>query len=355
MNFTLGHAVRGAAVGGLLLGSVSFAQAQDDNTINILVSNERTASVYPVLVGQAMGFFEAEGLKVNFLSSATTVPYVAFLQNGDADLVMLDAPQTFQAVNAGLPVSVVYEAMQFAPEGIVVDAGSDYQSLTELKGKTVGLASDRDSTTTTIALEAVGLTIDDVTTVVVGDSGPIIAGAIRNGQIDAFAGGSVDRFGMEAAGIPFRDLTPSAVSENPANSFVIWNDRKEEIRPKVEKFLRAWTLAAQAGLVDIAATSAACKSIVPEQWEDPNFGRRLHSYAVYTTTVQRTRLRGQPQPEVWKSIQPALIRVGEIQAEIDPATFLDGSFIEAANAYNDSDLRKTVADWKEAHKDLLMQ
>jgi NitT/TauT family transport system substrate-binding protein len=346
---------QGAAAGGLLLAALSGAQAQDDNTINILVSNERTASVYPVLVGQAMGFFEAEGLTVNFLSSATTVPYVAFLQNGDADLVMLDAPQTFQAVNSGLPVSVVYEAMQFAPEGIVVDAASSYQSLTELKGKTIGLASDRDVVTTTIALEAVGLTIDDVTTVVVGDAGPVIVRAFQNGQIDAFAGGSVDRFGMEAAGIPFRDLTPAAVSQNPANSFVIWNERKDELRDKVNRFLRAWTLAAQAGLVDIAATSAACKSVVPEQWEDPNFGRRLHSYAVYTTTVQRTRLRGEPQVDVWKAVQPPLIRLGEIQAEVDPATFLDRSFIDPANDYTDADLRATVAKWKSEHQDLLIQ
>ncbi len=346
---------KGAAMAGLGCGTVSGAQAQDDNVINILVSNERTASVYPVLVGQAMGFFEAEGLKVNFLSSATSVPYVAFLQNGDADLVMLDAPQVFQAVNTGLPVSVVYEAMQFAPEGIVVAADSPYQSLVELKGKTIGLASDRDTVTTTIALESVGLTIDDVTTVVVGDAGPVIARAIQGGQIDAFAGGSVDRFGMEAAGIPFRDLTPAAVSENPANSFVIWNDRKEELRDKVGKFLRAWTLAAQAGLVDIAATSAACKSVVPEKWEDPTFGRRLHSYAVYTTTVQRTRFRGQPQPEVWQSVQPPLIRLGEISAEVDPATFLDPSFIEVANQYTDAELRASITKWKSEHQDLLIK
>src|SRR5690606_34480218 len=142
--------LQGAAIGALLLASVPPALAQD--SINVLVSNERTASVYPVLLGRGFGFFEAEGLEVNFLSSATTVPYVAFLNNGDADLVMLDAPQTLQAVNSNLPVSLVYEAMQYAPEGIVVPAESEIQELAELKGKTIGLASDRDLTTTTIAL-----------------------------------------------------------------------------------------------------------------------------------------------------------------------------------------------------------
>jgi len=354
MNLSLTRIVGAAALGSALLGAPAL-KAQEKPTINVLVAHERTASIYPVLVGQALGFYEAEGINVNFLSSATTVPYIAFLQNGDADIVMLDAPQTFQAVNAGLPVSVVYEAMQYAPEAVVVSAESDYQSLSDLKGKTIGLASDRDVMTVTIALEAVGMSIDDVSTVVVGDSGPIIATAIRSGQIDAFAGGASDRFGMEAAGIPFRDLTPVFVSQNPANSFVVWNERKEELRDVIGKFLRAWTKSAQAGLVDIAVTSAACKSIVPEQWEDQDFGRRIHSYSVYSMIVPRTRLRGELQPEVWSAVQPPLVRLGEIQAEVDPATFLDDSFIEVANDYTNSELRAVVEKWKTDHKDLIMQ
>src|SRR5690606_31538685 len=153
------------------------------------------------------------------------------------------------------------------------------QELAELKGKTIGLASDRDLTTTTIALESIGLSADDVRTVVVGDAGPTIVMAFRNGSIDAFAGGSVDRFGMEAAGLPFRDITPPAVSENPANSFVIWNDRKEELRDVVTRFLRAWTKATEAAQVDIEAARVVAKEQVPEQWEDPDFGRRLLDYA----------------------------------------------------------------------------
>jgi len=79
-----------------------------------------------------------------------------------------------------------------------------------------------------------------------------------------------------------------------------------------------------------------------------------------TEPIPPRRIAPQTGPHLWSgaALSPAdwmLPLGGEIQAEIDPATFLDGSFIEAANAYNDSDLRKTVADWKEAHKDLLMQ
>src|SRR5690349_19379267 len=86
-----------------LVASATGSLALD--RINFLSANERTASIYPQQVAQELGFFAAEGLEVNFLSSATTVPYIAFLSNSDADLVMLDSAQVFQAVNAQQPIS----------------------------------------------------------------------------------------------------------------------------------------------------------------------------------------------------------------------------------------------------------
>jgi hypothetical protein len=176
----VGKALLGAAVGALALGA---AQAQDMQEINVISPNDATCSVYPQFVAQGLGYWEAEGLKANLLPSETTIPFVAFLQNGDADLVMLDSAQVLQAADAGLPIKVVYEAYNFAPEGIVVAADSPIQGLSDLKDVTIGMASDRDLITTIISMDSVGTTLEDnnITTVVVGDSGPVMAGALRDG------------------------------------------------------------------------------------------------------------------------------------------------------------------------------
>jgi NitT/TauT family transport system substrate-binding protein len=145
----------GAAFSALV--SVSPTHAQELQELNILLPNNNTTGLYPVIVNRELGFFEKAGLKINWLDSETTVPYVAFLSNGDADAVMLDAPQTFQAVNAKQPISVVYEAMQNAPEVLAVPADSPIKDVSELKGKIIGLASDRDQVTAQVVLDTAGI------------------------------------------------------------------------------------------------------------------------------------------------------------------------------------------------------
>jgi NitT/TauT family transport system substrate-binding protein len=161
----------------------------------------------------------------------------------------------------------VYEVHQFATEGIVVRADSEIEGLADLRGKTIGLASDRDQMTTIIALETVGIDISEVTTVVVGESGPILAAALRDGTIDAFAGGSSDRAGIEAAGVQFRNITPAAVSEVPGNSFVMLEERKEELAEVARAFLKGWAMATHAGVVDTNTVISICRDVLPEQFE----------------------------------------------------------------------------------------
>lgn len=341
------------AVGAVALAaSVSASQALD--TINFLSANERTTSIYPQQVAQELGFFEAEGLEVNFLSSATTIPYVAFLSNGDADLVMLDSAQVFQAVNANQPISVIYEVMQFAPEGIAVMADNPIQGLADLKGKTIGLASDRDQITTIISLETVGLSIDDVTTVVVGDQGPILAKSLTGGAIDAYAGGSNDLNAIEANGVAIRNITPAAVSQNPGNSIVIWNGRKDELRGPVARFLRAWSMANMAAVLDNKAVASIMNKTIPEQWENVPVGMKLMQTATYKTNLRRTRDFGEPQPDVWQKVQAPYIKLGEIDGPLDPAVFVDTSFIEAANEFTTEQVKAALEKWKQENKDSLL-
>ena len=231
-------------------------QAQDKKPINVLLPNENTTTLFPSTVARELGFFEDEGLDVTLLASDTTIPYVAFLMNNQADLVMLDAPQTFQAVNAQQPVAVVFEGMQYAPEVMIVREDSPIQSVADLRGKTIGLASDRDQITAQVALDTAGITIDEVQTVVVGDFGPVLARAVRDNTVDVVAAAANDLTVLEANDIPSRDITPPEVSENPANSFVIDKARIEELRPVVTAFLRAWAKGAEAAKIDRDAVAA---------------------------------------------------------------------------------------------------
>lgn len=342
----------GKLVASATFGTIAFGvQAQDLKPLNVLLPNENTTTLYPAIVARALGFFEDEGLDVTLLSSEVTIPYVAFLANNQADLVMLDAPQTFQALNADQPITVIYEGMQFAPEGMFVAEDSPVQSVAELKGTTVGLASDRDQVTLQVALDTAGLTIDDVDTVVVGDTGPVLANAIRNESVSAVAAALNDLTTIEANGIPMREITPPEVSENPANSLVIATSRIEELRPVVTSFLRAWAKGAAAAKIDRDAVAAMAKQSIPEEWEVEEGGQALLE-ASMKMNLPQTPEYGGLQPDVWKAIQAPYLKFGVIEAEIDPATFLDDSFVAPANDFDEAEVKAAIDEWKAANPDL---
>lgn len=350
----LSKGLLGAAVGALTLGAA--AQAQDLQEVNFMSPNNATCSVYPQFNGQIFGYFEANGIKVNLLNSETTVPYVAFLQNGDADIVTLDSAQVLQAATAELPVKVIYEAYQFAPEGIVVTADSPIQGLEDLKDVTIGMASDRDLITTVIAMDSVGATLEgnNITTVVVGDSGPVMAGALTNKTIDAFAGGSSDRSGIEAAGVMIRNITPAAVSRNPGNSFAVWGPTMEEKRDLISRFVKGWAMTQHQGVIDTKLAASACRTVQPEQFENMDVGMRMMQGSIYERQLRRTKDYGELQPDVWASIQGPYVKAGEIPAAIDPSVFLDSSFIAAANDWTTDDVKKIMNDWAAANAEVLI-
>lgn len=339
------------------LGGIAFASmasAQELKTINYMGTNDTSCSPYPQFVMQEFGFLEEEGYKLNILSANTTVPFVAFLSNGDADLAMLDSGQVFQAVDSGQPIKVVYEAYQFGPEGIYAPSDGGIDSIQDLRGKTIGLASDRDLITTVIGLNSGGVDIDEVKTVVVGDSAPIIVKALQDKTVDAVTVGPVERVSIMSSGIELRDLTPIEVSHVPGNSLAVWGPTIEEKRPLIQGFLRAWAKSQQSGVLDTKAVMSACKKRVPEQWETPGNGARIVNNSVYNTQLRRTMKLGELQPDVWKRIQPPYIALDEISREIDPSEFLDASFIEEANDFTTDEVKAGIVKFKQNNADILI-
>jgi NitT/TauT family transport system substrate-binding protein len=352
INSLLGNALVGAAaVGALAFGPA--AQAQDMQEINVITANDSTCSLFEEWTANVFGFWPSQGLKVNLLPSETTIPFVAFLQNGDADLVMLDSAQVLQAADAGLPIAVLYETHQYAPEGIVVTADSPIQGLADLKDVTVGMASDRDLITTVITLDSIGETLEsaNVTTVVVGDSGPVMAGALRDGTIDAFAGAASDMAGIQAAGMEIRNITPPEVSRNPGNSWVAWGPTIEDKREVISGFLRGWSMAQHGGVVDTKLTASVCRVAVPEQFENLETGLNLVNTTAFVLMLRRTKDYGELQPDVWEAIQGPYVKLEEISQKMAPDTFLDASFIEAANDWTLDEVKAGMAEWKEANPD----
>lgn len=330
---------------GAILAAGSVA-AQDMTTINAVMPKQRSANYFPLIVGEALGYFEEEGIEVNLLPSDTPIPFVNFLRNGQADIAMLDSAEVLQSVAAGVDLRVIYEVMQTAPDGIAVSGESDITDVEQLRGETVGLVSDRDRVTMQIALDARGMTEDDVTTVVVGEAGPTLAAAFRDQTVAAIAGSGPDWLAIQANGIPVDLITPEEVSNKPGNTFAVTQETLDEKGEAIEGFLRAWSKGMFVAEVDPEVVAEIAREAVPEEWEDPEFGQQYLDNAI-RLNVSVTETLGGLNPDTWEAIQPGMEKFGLIDEQVDPEEFLDSAPVEAANDFDRDEIEEEVKAWRE--------
>jgi NitT/TauT family transport system substrate-binding protein len=328
------------------LPGVTFAQ---DTTVTVIKPTPRSAVFFPLVVGEALGYFADEGITVNLLPSDTSIPYVAFVQNGQADLAMLDPNETINAVLAGANINTVYEVMQNAPEGIAVLKGGNYKSMDDLVGTTVGLVSDRDRAFLQAAMDISGHSIDDVQTVVLGESGPTLAAAIRDGSVSAISGSVFDWAALVANGIEIDTVTPDELLASPANTLAINADMIEDKRAAMEGFFRAWSKGMYVGKVNPDAVEAMLRKGVPEEWEVEAAGMGLFQ-GVLPMNISTTERLGDMQPDVWTSVQPRMVSSGAIANEVDVTTFLNDTYIAAANDFDRAKVEADAAAWLAANK-----
>lgn len=325
------------------------AMAQTMTTVNMINPLPRSTNFYPLVVGEALGYFAAEGVKVNLLPSDTSVPYVAFVLNGQADLAMLDPIETINARLAGANINTVFEVMQNAPEAIGVLDSAKYDSVDDLVGTTVGLVSDRDRAFLQASLSVVGKSIDDVKTVVLGESGPTLAAAIRDGKVSAISGAAPDWISLNANNIKVRLITPPEMLASPANTFAANAATIDEKRAALEGFLRAWAKGMYVSKVNPEMVAQALRKGVPAEWENEPAGQLFLDMSIGMNLSVTERL-GDLQSKVWTDIQPRYVSSGAVPKEVDVTNFLNDTYIAAANDFDRAKVEADAAAWLAANK-----
>ena len=98
---------------------------------------DMAAQFVPVALAQKRGFFEEEGLQAEFIRISPT-PAVAALVGGELDYYTVIGTGVAAAIR-GVPVKAVAAYVPGAPIALI--ARSEFKSVQELKGKTIGLLS----------------------------------------------------------------------------------------------------------------------------------------------------------------------------------------------------------------------
>ncbi|MGF7047777.1 ABC-type nitrate/sulfonate/bicarbonate transport system substrate-binding protein [Paenibacillus sp. DS2015] len=140
------------------------------------------ASGLAVSFGAEKGFFEEEGLDVEFIS---TKDPVTGLISGDIDVVDVATTTAIIAAGKGAPIKIV--SSMFRTKGpFYLIASSDIKSVEDLKGKKVGIAVNGSGLEvyTRVILQEHGISADDVTLIANGTHQSAYA-SLETGQVDA--------------------------------------------------------------------------------------------------------------------------------------------------------------------------
>ncbi|NND49676.1 MAG: ABC transporter substrate-binding protein [Rhizobiales bacterium] len=334
------------AIAFFLAAIAAPVNAGAQTTLQIIQPMARSMFIWPIHVGEMLGFFEEEGVTLEIISSDANIPYTLFLAGGNADLVMMDSAQTLHAHNAGFDVVSVYEVHRPIPQGIYVKESSPYYSVLDLKGATVGLGSNRDLPTLQVALAHEQSTIDGIDTVVVGDAGPILNSVFTKDFADAFAGSLTSVVPLAAHGVRVRDVTPKTVKSAPINSYVTLKSRVEELRAPLCGFFRAWSKSVFIGSRDIEIIAAMSRhpSGVPEQWENPDYGYQfLHGIA--DLVIPKGDGFGNADSQAWQAVLDDMLLINELEIQYDVEAIVDRSFQSCANEFNRDQVMAKAWAW----------
>jgi NitT/TauT family transport system substrate-binding protein len=195
--------------------------------------------------GKAMGFYEEEGLDVEFQylqAGGTAVP--TLLATGGAEMAIMSGQPLAAAAESGLAdeaglLAVCLNYVQSIFDRFVVPGDSEIQDYDDLAGKTLGVF-DLGSAGAGPArgiLTAAGVDPSQVEFLAVG-AGPGAAEALASGQVDALSSWDTQYQLFDSLGYGFRELPPV---ELPDISSVVATTRQfaDENPEVVEGFLRA--------------------------------------------------------------------------------------------------------------------
>jgi NitT/TauT family transport system substrate-binding protein len=293
------------------------ASAADDVTLalNWNVPYSGWAGFY---VAQDKGYYEAEGLNVEFLLVKGSNPANQAVAAGDAQLGVSTASSVLVAASQGLPLTAVSAYMQSNPEGVIARKDRDIEEITDFVGKRVGY---NVANPTVYMFEAklarAGVDKNDITWVTVQPEAMVPL--LLSGDIDA------------AMGYWDWEAITAEQQGQPVNVFVMSDDQVQiygavisantewakDHADVITRFLRASVKGWIDAAADIDATLAVMMKANPE--EDEAFMRAALeiSMKLIGSADADEKGFGWMDREDWQGLQDALLQGQVIDSEVD--------------------------------------
>jgi NitT/TauT family transport system substrate-binding protein len=333
-----------------LLAMLNIANAQQEQTVKMALSNSVMTVIYPYVTNaQAFGFFKQEGIKDEVVMGQGSSQVLSLLVAGTVDLVFCNPEPVMQLIiERSSKIKSIYKT-NLGQYILAVPEGSPIQSVKDLKGKRLGMFGPQSGIDYLKArLFDDGLTTNDITIVPTAFGGQTIV-AVRQGQVDALLYWPDAILMLRNAGLNLRELPKADWEQGLYISVVAASE--DAIAKKPDAIARALRAMAQGQMVSAGNPGKTVEAFwkqYPDQAPRPNdrekafrenlarvnWQNKLNGTEGLTGDALRNYRWGAQSAEVWGRLQDNLFRVGSLPRKIDPQAFFDARFEDQANAFD---------------------
>jgi ABC-type nitrate/sulfonate/bicarbonate transport system substrate-binding protein len=320
----------------------------DVTTLTVASPAPNSLFTFNEVVARELGFYEDEGINVELVAISDSIPAASLVQNGNADAALVSASDALSAAAKTSELALPYDERTGGVDfiyGIVVPEDSGIESLTELAGTNIGLASpDQDLALLASALEKVGMSLDDVTTTVVGPGGPSVAESLRSGRISGYAGTLADFAAFGDAGLEVENIIPEGLEGLPVGGYVV-RAADLDANDDLIKFLRALAKGTFVALERPEISEIVTQKVAPDQWREPEIAQFLIEGLSQTLAPFDGTNFGEIKVERWQSAQDLLIQVGAMTDPADLDAFLRPDLLAQINDWDRDEVLAQADAW----------
>ena len=277
-------------------------------------------TIFPVWMGEAGGFYEKEGVKVEVISMEGGTRGIQVLMSGEIQAMHVGLAPVVQANKQGADLRLVTSTGNTIP--ITIFGTAAIKSMAGLKGKTIGISTFGSETdiAISIALKNAGLGRKDVTISQIGGSSQRF-GALSAGRIDAAP--LLEPGITMAKEKGFNPLIDLAAAKTPwiFDSVVVTNSYLKGQRETLTRFVRGYIAGAYLALSD----EKKAKDVIAQKFKtsDPKV-----IDATYNDFKRMMPRDAAPSPEGAKNVLAQLQAIGIEVGSKNVDDYLDLSIIQ---------------------------
>jgi NitT/TauT family transport system substrate-binding protein len=326
----------------LVLASVGSVFAQAVPQVKLWGASATMDAYHGFLfLGNPLGFYEKQGVKVEFGTAAGSAATLQLLASGQVDMgyIGMDVLILAKSRNPSLPVKAVFLQDRGNIYEVVVPADSPIRSMADLKGKNIGVANLASGAIPNLK----GMLVDaklnpntDVTLIPVGN-GAQAATALSTGRVQALSLFRAQHALIETLGTKFRYFTRQA----PSAVIAVNTQFLEKNRDAVIKVLRGVALNStfaqrnpEAAVREFWKIYGAPKGLSEKEALDRSAYVLSSTGKLWKDHKDAATRWGDMDDGTWNQMQQFLIQQQQLTAPVPLADLYTNALIEAVNAVN---------------------